>query len=96
MPAADFHAADINHRIGGMRLAAGQFESFLHAEDAFDLRECGEGFEVLMGAFVTDRGDDCLGGPVNGSGLVAKLGDFVDDLFDEVRGGAGRCVDGER
>ena len=62
-------------------------EAFLDAKDALHLREGSEGFEVLVGALIADCGYDGLGGAVDGSGLVAKLGDFRDDLFDEVAGG---------
>ena len=46
--------------------------------------------EVLSRAEINnllDRGHDGLRGAVDGSRLVAELGDFGDDLLDEVRGG---------
>ena len=87
MPTADFHAIHIDHGVGGMRFAAGEFEAFLHAQDTLHLRKGREGFEVLVCALIADRRNDGLCGTVNGSGFVAELGNLGDDFLDEGFGG---------
>jgi hypothetical protein len=87
MTAANFDAIHIDDGVRGLRFATGELEAFLDSKNALHLREGSEGFEVLVSALIADGGDDGLGGAVDGSGLVAKLGDFGDDLFDEVAGG---------
>ena len=84
MITADFHAAGVDHGALGAGLAAGQFVTLLHAQDAFDLRQGGEGFEAGVGGFVADGRHDGLVFAADGVGGVAELGDFADDFLDLV------------
>ncbi len=65
-----------------MRFPAGQFISLLNAQNAFDLWQRGERFEVGMRAFVTNRSHHRLGGAVDRGGRVAEFFDLGDDLGD--------------
>ncbi len=72
-----------------MRFTADQLVALLDAHDRFHLRPCGEGFQGLMGAFVTDGADDRAGHAVDGMGLVTQPADLAEDLALLGRAGAG-------
>lgn len=84
---ADFHAIHIHNGVLRMRLPACELVAFLDAQNALDLREGGEGLEILVGAFVADRRDHRLGRAEDRSGIIAQFGDLGDDLLNGGFGG---------
>ena len=78
---ADFDAPGIDHGSLGPRFAAGQFVAFLHAQDAFDLGQGGQGFETRVRGFVADRGDHSLELAADRARGVTEFGDLADDLL---------------
>lgn len=86
---ADGDASGFDDGAVGVGFAADEAVTFLDAEDAFDLGECEEGFEVWVGIFVADGSDDGLVDAVNGGWGVAEGFDFTDDFVDFVGGSMG-------
>jgi len=87
--ATDRDAAGVYNGIGRVGFAAGELVALLDAEHAFDLREGGEGLQVLMGSFVADGGDDGLLDPRDWGGFITECFDLRDDLIDLLGRGTG-------
>ena len=83
---ADPYPTDIDDGVVGMGFTTCELEAFLHTEDTLDLRERIKRFQVLVGAFVTDRRDDRLCGTVDWRGFIAEFDDFLDDFLDKCFG----------